>query len=49
MEVYERTWRQIVTEGREQNEVVSLKDKTYTVTKKTSKAFSKYNQRKMFH
>ena len=29
MEVYERTWRQIVTEGREQNEVVSLKDKIY--------------------
>ena len=27
MEVYERTWKQIVTEGREQNEVVSLKDK----------------------
>ena len=31
MEVYERTWRQIVTEGREQNEVVSLKEKLQNI------------------
>ena len=38
-----------VTEGSEQKEVMSLKAKlksTYRTTKKTSKAFSNYNQRK---
>ena len=31
MAVYERTWRQIVTQGREQKEVVSLKDKLQNI------------------
>ena len=36
-----------VTEGSEQKEVMSLKARlTYRTTKKTSRAFSKYNQRK---